>query len=64
MRYAFAFLLLLGWLLSGPWIAKGYGDWRVPLPNTHSTFDLAIFYFLPIAAIAIAVSTYRAKRTS
>ncbi|MFN3863815.1 MAG: hypothetical protein ACK4RT_05975 [Erythrobacter sp.] len=64
MRFVFAFLLFLGWLLIAQWIAKGYGNWRVPLPGTHSTIDLAIFYFLPIAAIAIAVSTYRAKRTS
>ena len=62
MRYAFAAILLLIWLLLAPWIAKGYGEWHLPILGRDSIFDLALFYFLPVAALAIAITTYREKR--
>jgi hypothetical protein len=62
VRYFFAVLLLLLWLLLAPWVAKGYGDWYVPNPLADHPLDVAVFYFLPVSAIAIAYSTYRLKR--
>ena len=63
MRYAFAALLFLAWALTAPWIAKGYGDWRLPIPANTAVPDLLAFYILPLAAIAIALNTYQMKRS-
>lgn len=63
MRYVFASVLFVVWLFLAPWIAKGYGEWHLPTPWTDHPTDLALFYLLPAAAIAIAVSTYRLKRS-
>ena len=63
MRYAFAALLFFAWALTAPWIAKGYGDLRLPTPANTAVLDLLAFYLLPLAAVAIAFNTYRLKRS-
>ncbi len=63
MRYVFAFVLLLIWLLIAPWIAKGYGEWHLPTPWTDTLLDFAVFYLLPLSALGIVVSTYRLKNS-
>ena len=64
MRYALAAFLFSAWVFTAPWIAKGYGDWRLPTPANTAALDLLAFYLLPLAAAAIAVSTYRLKRST
>jgi hypothetical protein len=63
VRYFFAACLLLIWLFLAPWVAKGYGEWHVPSPLVDHPFDVAVFYLLPLSAIALAYTTYRAKRS-
>lgn len=65
MRYFFAALLFLIWLIFAPWIAKGYGDWHLPNPFSApdgAALEAAFFYLLPLIAIVIAISTFRLKR--
>ena len=61
MKYAFASFIILAWLIFAPWIAKGYGDWRVPTTANSPLIDLLFFYLLPFGALAIAISAVRSK---